>query len=67
MYEKAKVVPERIPKLIESFRGDLSFRADAEQPCFVYEKKSRNKKEKNKDALEIVKNVLIGLKGLIEA
>ena len=33
----------------------------------LYEKKGRSKKEKNEDVLETVKNVLIGLKGLIEA
>ncbi len=67
MYEKAKVVPERIPHLIEAYHGDLSFRSDEEQPCFIYEKKSRSKKENNSDVLEIVKNVLFGLKGLIDA
>ena len=66
MYERAKVHPQRIPKLIADFKGELAFKADAEQPCFVYEKKRRNKKEKNSDVLEIVKNVLIGIKGLIQ-
>ena len=65
MYEKAKVHPERIPKLIEDFRGELTFTADGAQPCFIYEKKRRNLKEKQTDALEITKNVLNGLKGLI--
>ena len=65
MYEKAKVHPERIPKLIEDFRGKLTFKADGAQPCFIYEKKRRNLKEKQTDALEITKNVLNGLKGLI--
>ena len=46
MYEKAKVHPERIPKLIEDFRGELTFKADGTQPCFIYEKKRRNLKEK---------------------
>ena len=65
MYEKAKVHPERIPKLIEDFRGELTFKADGAQPCFIYEKKRRNLKEKQTDALEITKNVLNGLKRLI--
>ena len=65
MYEKAKVHPERIPKLIEDFRGELTFKADGVQPCFIYEKKRRNLKEKQTDALESTKNVLNGLKGLI--
>ncbi|WP_418875148.1 transcription-repair coupling factor, partial [[Clostridium] scindens] len=49
MYEKAKVQPQKIPGLLEQFKGDLAFKADAENPCFLYEKKSRNKKEKNTD------------------
>ena len=65
MYEKAKVHPERIPKLIEDFRGELTFKADGVQPCFIYEKKRRNLKEKQTDALESTKNVLNGLKRLI--
>ena len=65
MYEKAKVHPERIPKLIEDFRGELTFKADGVQPCFIYEKKRRNLKEKRTDALESTKNVLNGLKRLI--
>ena len=66
MYEKAKVQPQKIPGLLEQFKGDLDFKADAENPCFLYEKKSRNKKEKNTDVLAVVKNVLIGIKGLID-
>ena len=57
--------PERIPKLIEDFRGELTFKADGVQPCFIYEKKRRNLKEKQTDALESTKNVLNGLKRLI--
>ena len=67
MYERARVAPQRIPELIESFQGDLSIRTDTQAPCFFYEKKGRNRKGETEDPLEIVKNVLIGLKGLIEA
>lgn len=66
MYEKAKVHPERIPRLISDFKGELCFKAETGSPCFVYEKKRRSKKEKNSDVLEIVKKVLNGIKGLIE-
>ena len=65
MYEKAKVKPERIPSLLLEFREDLVFKADV--PAFVYQKKIRNKKEKPPGALEVVKNVLIGIKGLIDS
>ncbi len=35
MYEKSKKrTSERIPKLIEDFRGELTFKADGAQPCF---------------------------------
>lgn len=63
MYEKAKVNPQRIPDLIRQYGGSLTFRAE-EQPCFVYEEKRRNKKEK--DALAAVKNVLNSMKALLE-
>lgn len=66
MYEKAKIQTTKIPQLLESFKGELVIKADSENPCFIYEKKIRNKKEKGVDALTVVKNVLIGLKGLID-
>ncbi|MCB6201163.1 transcription-repair coupling factor [Extibacter muris] len=66
MYEKAKVRPERIQNLLDAFKGALLFKTDT-PPYFIYEKKNRNKKEKNEDILQVVKNVLIGIKGLIDA
>ncbi|BDF33479.1 transcription-repair-coupling factor [Lachnospiraceae bacterium] len=66
MYEKAKVRPERIQDLLDAFKGALLFKTDT-PPYFIYEKKNRNKKEKNEDILQVVKNVLIGIKGLIDA
>jgi transcription-repair coupling factor (superfamily II helicase) len=65
MYEKAKVHAKKIPALLEQYKGDLSFKVDA-NPYFVYQKKLQNKKAKTDNSLEIVKNVLNGLKGLIE-
>ena len=64
MYERAKVRPEKIPELLKKFRDDLVFKA--EPPTFIYQKKRINKKEKREDALEVVKNVLIGIKGLLD-
>lgn len=66
MYENAKIDARRIPKLLDQFKGELSIRTEASAPCFVYEKKRRNQKEKGMDGFEVVKNVLNGLKGLIE-
>lgn len=65
MYEKANVRPELIPNLLEQYKGELLFKTDA-PPYFLYEKRLKNKKEKSEDVLEVVKNVLIGIKGLIE-
>lgn len=67
MYERAKVAPQRIPGLLERYRGELMFKTDSGQPCFIYEKKRVNKKEKIESPIGIVKNVLIDLKGLIDA
>ena len=66
MYEKAKIDTRRIPKLLETFRGELSIKADVAAPCFIYEKKGKNRKEKGTDVFTVVKNVLNGMKGLIE-
>ncbi len=64
MYEKAKVHPERIPGLLSDFAGDLSFKADP--PMFVWQKKNTRNKGQGQGILEVVKNVLIGIKGLID-
>jgi len=65
MYERAKVHPERIPELISSYKGDLTFRAE-EPPVFIYEKRGKRAKDKEKDALLVVKNVLNSMKALLE-
>lgn len=65
MYEKAKVHPERIPTLISEYKGSLTFKSEG-IPCFIYQKKGRNKKEKDEDVLEVVKKVLISIKGLLD-
>lgn len=65
MYERAGVRPERIPDLLEEYKGILLFKPE-EPPYFVYEKKGRNKKEKDEDIMEMVKNVLISMKGLLQ-
>ncbi|MBQ4559804.1 MAG: transcription-repair coupling factor, partial [Tyzzerella sp.] len=65
MYEKAKVHVERIPMLIEKFKGNLKFTVDT-NPYFTYQKLSKNKKEKDEDVLELVKNVLNEIKTLLD-
>ena len=64
MYEKAKVQVQEIPKLLERRKGELLFKNDA-PPYFLYEQKKRNRKEKDQDILEVVKNLLNDIKTLI--
>ena len=66
MYEKAKIQSRKIPELLEKFKGELSIKTDTANPCFIYVRKGKNRKEKGEDALTVVKNVLNGMKGLIE-
>jgi transcription-repair coupling factor (superfamily II helicase) len=61
MYEKAKVKVDQIPALIQKYRGNLQFKIDT-NPYFIYQKKARNKKEKDEDLIELVKNVLNDIK-----
>ncbi len=65
MYERAKVRVEQIPQMLQTFGGRLQFQVDT-IPYFYYEKKGKRKGEKEEDPLEIVKNVLNGIKTLLE-
>ena len=65
MYEKAKVHAERIPTLIDKYKGDLKFVIDA-NPYFIYRKKGKNKKEKDEDVLGLVKKILNDIKTLLD-
>ena len=65
MYEKAKVKVERIAPMIEDYKGNLKFTVDT-NPYFTYKKLSKNKKEKDEDVLELVKNVLNSIKSLLD-
>jgi transcription-repair coupling factor (superfamily II helicase) len=65
MYEQAKVHPERIPELLKKYNGNLTLRTEG-APCFIYQEKKRNLKQKEKDALVVVKNVLNSMKALLE-
>ena len=65
MYEKARVKPERIPKLIEKYRGDLVFKNENE-PYFYYEKKLKTGKNANNNVFDTVKMLLIDVKSLLD-
>ncbi len=66
MYEKAGVNPQKIQPLLDSYRGDLTFKADASAPYFTYKKIAKRHGEAPDGPLTVVKNVLNGIKGLIE-
>ena len=65
MYEKARVNPSKIPEMVAQYHGDLVFKAD-DPPCFLYRKRGRSGKGKEDSVMEVVKNVLISMKGLLE-
>ncbi len=65
MYEKARVNPSKIPEMVAQYHGDLVFKADG-PPCFLYRKRGRSGKGKEDSVMEVVKNVLISMKGLLE-
>lgn len=65
MYEQAKVNPEKIPELIDQYKGNLVFKMD-NVPQFVYEERQKNRKGKEVEPLVIVKNVLNSMKTLLE-
>lgn len=65
MYERAKVNPQKIPELLERYKGNLTFKVES-NPYFLYHKKGRNAKEKDEQVLEFVKNLLNEIKGLID-
>ncbi len=66
MYEKAKVNPVKIPALIEKYKGELILKTDMQAPCFVYQKLGTSRKEKQISSVDVVKNMLNEIKGLIE-
>ena len=63
MYEKARSDPGKIPTLLEKYRGDLNFKME-EPPVFIYQKKGISAGKKDGDVLELVKKLLIDIKGL---
>jgi len=66
MYEKAKIHVERIPDLLKQFPEDLSFKADISDPKFIYQRKKKTKRGEVENPIEVVKKVLIGIKGLLD-
>lgn len=65
MYERAKVSPAKIPALLASYKNYLQFKVET-NPYFLYERKGKNKKERDENTIEFVKKILNDIKGLIE-
>ena len=65
MYEKAKINPMMIPEVVQKQAPFLKFTADANNPYFVYALNA-NTKEKGKDVVDVLKNILDGLSVLVE-
>ena len=65
MYEKAKINPAFIPQVVQSMSPFLKFVADSKNPYFVY-MLNGNSKEKGKDSVEVLKNLLENMSVLVE-
>ena len=64
MYEKARVNPAGIPQLVDSYGGRLRFTVDT-RPYFTY-LPAKNNRQEREESLEVVKNVLNGIKTLLD-
>ena len=65
MYEKARINPMMIPEAVQKNAPFLKFTADANNPYFVY-LLNANSKEKGKDVVVVLKNILDSLSMLVE-
>ena len=64
MYEKAKIDTARIPELVQALAPALKFTADAREPYFSY-LLGANSREKNRDILEVLHELLEEMKKLL--
>ena len=64
MHDKAKILPQKIPELLEKYQGKLQFKPET-VPFFIY-KESGNRLKSQTPVLENVKIVLNDLKLLLE-
>ena len=65
MYEKAKINPAMIPVVVQKLSPYLTFTADINNPYFTYNLNA-NSREKGKDVIEILKNLLEAMSVLVE-
>ncbi len=66
MYEKAKINPALIPTVVQQNAPFMNFTADAKNPYFIYQLNG-NSREKGRDMIEMVQNILNSMAILIES
>jgi len=65
MYEKANINPVMIPQVVQQHAPFMGFTADAQNPFFMYQLNG-NSREKGKDMIEILQNLLNSMVILVE-
>ena len=65
MYEKAKINPAKIPDVVKLCEPFLIFVSDIQNPYFIY-RLNVNSREKGKDIIEVLKEVLEKMQVLIQ-
>ena len=63
LYEKAKLDPQKIPGLLQSYGNKLIFKME-EPPYFLYQKRGRSGKETGEDVLQLLRKILEDIAGL---
>ncbi len=65
MYEKAQVAADRIPVLLEKYKGRLTFKIES-NPYFEYKRNGNLKKQQEENLVDLVKSILNDIKALIQ-
>ncbi len=65
MYEKARANPQKIPVMLEKYRGDLTFKMES-PPSFIYFKKKKSLTDEKLTVMELVRKILQDIKELID-
>ena len=65
MYERAQVEVQKIPALLERYKGALMFKAEA-NPYFIYRVLRKNQKVKDNQVLELVRQIISDIADITE-